>query len=210
MALLHKAKITPGKLELIAAWLPGRAWYAGPADGEVVRVGSFRFDDPAGEVGVETSLVRVGDGPTYQVPLTYRGAPLDGADGWLVGTTEHSVLGPRWVYDACGDPVYAATLAHAIYTGGGQAEEYFEVDGRREVRPPNMTLAVDGAPNAPAPAVGSIGQVLPEDPTVIVSDAVQLTVVRRLDGHDRLAGTVLTGTWPGQPAPVPLAYAATP
>ena len=53
-------------------------------------------------------LVAVGDGPVYQVPMTYRGMPLDGADAFLIGTTDHSVLGRRWVYDACGDPVFAA------------------------------------------------------------------------------------------------------
>ena len=34
------------------------------------------------------------------VPLTYRGAPLAGGEADLVGTTEHSALGTRWVYDA--------------------------------------------------------------------------------------------------------------
>ncbi len=62
-------------------------------------------------MGVETLLVRVGEGPVLQVPLTYRGAPLPGGESALVGTMEHSVLGPRWVYDGTGDPVYVATLA---------------------------------------------------------------------------------------------------
>lgn len=53
-------------------------------------------------------LVSADGGPVYQVPLTHRGAPPDGADKWLIGTMDHSVLGPRWVYDARGAPVYAA------------------------------------------------------------------------------------------------------
>ena len=92
MALLHRADLTPTKLELLQAWLPTRSWYTGPAAPQLTKVGAFRFDDPAGAVGVETMLVRAGDGPVLQVPLTYRGAPLDGAERWLVGTTEHSVL----------------------------------------------------------------------------------------------------------------------
>src|SRR5215218_7739419 len=100
MALLHRAEITPTKLELLDAWLPTRAWYRGPADPGLAKVGAFRFDDPAGEVGIETLLVQAGDGPVLQVPLTYRAAPLAGAEPWLIGTTEHSVLGRRWVYDA--------------------------------------------------------------------------------------------------------------
>ena len=92
MALLHRAELRPTKLDLLAAWLPSRRWFHGPAGADIVRVAGFRFDDPAGEVGIETILVRLGDG-VHQVPLTYRGAPLDGADDFLVGTTEHSVLG---------------------------------------------------------------------------------------------------------------------
>ncbi|MGV9976924.1 CG0192-related protein [Micromonospora wenchangensis] len=226
MALLHRAEISPSKLELLAGWLPAQPWYAGPAGGEPVRVAGYRFDDPAGEVGVETLLVRVGDAPVYQVPLTYRGAPLAGAERWLVGTTEHSVLGPRWVYDACGDPVYAAALATAIRTGGGQAEEYFETDAGRESRPPSMTIAVTGS--VPVPVVGAVRRVHDGDPTVIGTDTVDLAVARRLSGGDLsgddpsggLSGSdpsggglsggrsdagMLTGSWPGQPTPLPLA-----
>ncbi|WFE93716.1 hypothetical protein [Micromonospora sp. WMMD987] len=214
MALLHRAEIRPGKLELLATWLPGRPWYPAPVDGEPARVASYRFDDPAGAVGIETMLVRVGAGPVYQVPLTYRDAPLAGADEWLVGTTRHSVLGPRWVYDACGDPVYAAALAAAIGTGVGQAEEYFEVNGVREVREPSMTVAVQG--DVAVPAVGGVRQVTDGEPTRIVADTVDLVVARRLSGDglfgkgapaDGSAGATLTGVWPGQPTPLPLARA---
>lgn len=208
MALLHQAEIRPTKLALLAGWLPGRRWYAGPAAGEPVRVAGYRFDDPAGEVGIETILVRVDAGPVYQVPLTYRDAPLADADEWLVGTTHHSVLGPRWVYDACGDPVYAAALAAAILTGTGQAQEYFEIDGVREIREPSMTVAATGSPVAPV--VGAVRQVSDGDPTHIGTDTVDLVVARRLPGDglpgDRPAAT-LTGSWPGQPAPLPLARA---
>jgi hypothetical protein len=206
MALLHRASITPGKLELLAAWLPERRWFAGTPGAEVTRVAAYRFDDPAGAVGIETILVRVGDGPVLQVPLTYRDAPLAGADGWLVGTTEHSVLGRRWVYDACGDPVYAAALAHAVLADAGQAEEFFEVDGRREVRAPSMSIGSAGGGDAPA--VGALRRVVDEDdPTLIVTDAVELAVVRRPGGGPGAVGVALTGTWPGQDSALPLAYA---
>jgi hypothetical protein len=106
VALLHRAELHPTKLGLLAGWLPGRRWYREQSAADLVRVASYRFDDPAGVVGIETMLVMAGAGPIYQVPLTYRGAPLDGGDGWLLGTAEHSVLGRRWVYDACGDRLY--------------------------------------------------------------------------------------------------------
>ena len=207
MAVIHKATLTPSKLELLTAWLPGRPWFAGPA-GEVARVASFRFDDPAGAVGIETLLVRVGDGPVHQVPLTYRDAPLPGADDWLLTTAEHSVLGTRWVYDGTRDPLYATTLAAAILGGTGQAEEYF--DGTRERRAPSMDVASDVPAGTPVPAVGTIERVEDGEQTVIVTDTVALTVSRRpgadLAGAD-LTGAVLTGTWPGQDTPVALAAA---
>lgn len=153
-------------------------------------------------------LVKAGDGPVHQVPLTYRGARLDGGDDWLIGTTEHSVLGRRWVYDACADPVYAAALASAIVAGTGQAEEFLEVDGRLERREPSMAVSGSGAPDADVVEVEAIRRVVDGDPTLIVADSIELAVVRRLDGSSELAGATLTGTWSGQPTPLPLAYAS--
>ncbi|MBM0275933.1 CG0192-related protein [Micromonospora tarensis] len=208
MALLHRATLRPTKLDLLATWLPSRQWFAGPAGGEVVSRGGYRFDDPAGEVGIETMLVGAADGPVHQVPLTYRAAPLDGADAWLVGTAEHSALGRRWVYDGCADPVYAAALAHAILAGGGQAEEYFEVDGRREARRSTVTVVVNGPADPRPSAIGAVRRVVDQDRTVIDTDTVELVVVRRPGvSADRPAGVVLSGSWHGQSTNVPLAYA---
>lgn len=203
MALIHQATLRPTKLELLAEWLPGRGWYAGPA-GAVTRVATFRFDDPAGEVGIETMLVRVGDGPICQVPLTYRAGPLDGGDEWLLGTSEHSVLGKRWIYDGTGDPVYAAALASAILGNTGQAEQFTKVDGGLERREPTMAIS-SSATGTEVPAVGAVRRVVDGDPTLITTDTVELTVHRRLGTGP--AGAALTGTWPGQATPVPLATA---
>jgi hypothetical protein len=207
MALLYRAELHPTKLELLAAWLPGRPWYRGHPGADIVRVAGCRFDDPAGAVGIETMLVGAGDGVIHQVPLTYRGAPMDGGDSWLIGTTDHSVLGQRWVYDACGDPVYIAALARAILQGTGQAEEFFDVDGRLECREPAMTVTGSGH-DADLPVIGSVRRVVEADPTLIVTDALELGIVRCLNGNTRLPGTTLTSTWSGQSTPVPLAYAS--
>ncbi|WP_068397293.1 maltokinase N-terminal cap-like domain-containing protein, partial [Kribbia dieselivorans] len=122
MALLYDATLTPGKLDLIAGWITGQRWYAGSSRGplpveQLRHVGRWRVDDPAGEVGCEVHLVADDSGVAaggepviYQVPLTYRGAPLAGGEAALVGEMEHSVLGHRWVYDGCHDPVFAAEL----------------------------------------------------------------------------------------------------
>ena len=108
MALLHDATITPGKRDLIKSWLPSRAWFDGDLDGRRP-VASFRFDDPAGEVGVECFLMGAAEGPsasTLVVPMSYRGAPLDGAEEHLIGAppgTRSSGRGGSTT--ACGDPV---------------------------------------------------------------------------------------------------------
>lgn len=114
MAEIFDATLQPGKVELVVPWMARQRWYAAKGRLPVLRrVWSWRLDDPSGQVGIETLLLLDEGDPTpvlYQVPLTYRGAPLEGGQHALVGTMEHSVLGHRWVYDATHDPVYAAQL----------------------------------------------------------------------------------------------------
>ncbi|MFV2121021.1 maltokinase N-terminal cap-like domain-containing protein [Streptomyces sp. Act-28] len=125
MAVIHQTTVEPTKLELLASWLPTRPWYRGGAGGpELAKAGGFRLDDPQGEVGIEFMVVTDSSGAdptTYLVPLTYRGAPLDGAAHALVGTMEHGVLGRRWAYDGCHDPVLVAQLT-ALVEGRAQAQ----------------------------------------------------------------------------------------
>src|ERR1700760_3883275 len=121
MAVIHHTTLTPGKLELLAEWLPAQPWYRGHGGGpDLTRVGGFRLDDPAGEVGLELMVVTDGpDGPAYLVPMTYRAAALADADGALIGTAGHGVLGRRWIYDGPHDPVLVAQLAALVQ---GRAE----------------------------------------------------------------------------------------
>src|SRR5690606_33562100 len=115
MGIVHpSSELTPTKAELLEAWLPAQPWW--PEGAEVPDFeANFRFDDPEGEVGIETFLFRVADA-VVQVPLTYRSAALE--SGALVGELEHSVLGHRWVYDAVTDPVYIAEASRVIREGG--------------------------------------------------------------------------------------------
>ncbi|MHC3469197.1 maltokinase N-terminal cap-like domain-containing protein [Streptomyces sp. 7R007] len=124
MSIIHRTTVKPTKLELLTAWLPTRPWYVGSGAPELTRAGGFRLDDPEGEVGIEFLVAVDSSGPepvAYHVPLTYRGAPLPGAEDALVGTMEHGVLGARWAYDGCHDPVLYAELL-ALVEGRAQAQ----------------------------------------------------------------------------------------
>lgn len=132
MAILHKASVSPTKTELLGRIL-----------GEPVTVlGSYRLDDPAGEVGVEGFLVRSG-GRERQIVLTYRGAPVGGAEADLISTMEHSVLGRRWIYDGTRDPVAVACFRRALLGEQEQAVEEIWDNGQRvAVREPTVRLSV--------------------------------------------------------------------
>lgn len=143
MATIHQVTLTPGKDDLVAAWIGDQRWYqAKGRTPRLRRLDSWRLDDPAGEVGVET-LVYVDESAepvTYQVPLTYRGAPLPGGEAALVGELEHPVLGHRWVYDAPHDPVYVAQLV-ALVRGQVEPQHGQESDTPRHdiVGAPDLT-----------------------------------------------------------------------
>ncbi|HEX5202390.1 hypothetical protein ACFQS1_01440 [Paractinoplanes rhizophilus] len=202
MATIHQATLTPTKLELLEAWLPGRHWYPADEAPGLRRIAACRFDDPAGEVGVEIFVVRSGaDGPLVHVPMTYRGAPLDDGDFFLVGTLEHSVLGSRWVYDAVGDPVYVEALTTAIRTGGGEAPEMVETpDGPRQ-REASMTVRGTGMAPESAPA-GRLVRVEDGDPAVVVAESARLDVRRVLSADPAEGPLSLVATWAGQPPTV--------
>jgi hypothetical protein len=70
-----------------------------------------------------------------------------------------------------------------------------------------MDVFSNAAAGASVPGIGAIQQVVDGDPTQIVTDTVELTLIRRLDGRPSLSGTILTATWPGQSTPTPLASA---
>lgn len=115
---IQQTTMVPGKVELLTAWLPHQDWYAGdPAGPSLARVGGFRLDDPAGEVGIEFLVVCDDAGQpvrAYLVPMTYRGSPLAGGDAALIGAAQHGVLGQRWIYDGTRDPVLLEQLAELI------------------------------------------------------------------------------------------------
>ncbi|PQZ91148.1 1,4-alpha-glucan branching protein [Arthrobacter sp. MYb227] len=107
----------PTKGELLAAWMPKQSWFEGESTLSLRVVGGFRLDDPADEVGMEMILVLDETPQTpvlYHVPLSYRGAELEGAAESLLGTSAHGILGTRWIYDAAVDPVWQAQVKALI------------------------------------------------------------------------------------------------
>ena len=195
MALLHEATISPRKDELVGPWLRTRPWWDGEA--EHAPVGSFRLDDPAGEVGMECFLFGSASGSTLFVPVTYRGAPLPGLEASLLGTMEHSVLGTRYVYDACADPVFVATVLDTIRSGGRQADlRLMRADGTEVDREPNATAKGEGISTVPHHDPGlPVSATDESDRTAIAGTDFELTVMRRLGEAPQ--GPALTGSFEG-------------
>ncbi|GEE03512.1 hypothetical protein nbrc107696_39580 [Gordonia spumicola] len=142
MAVLHQATLTPTKLELVTAHLDSVPW---GGSGDVTMIGGYRFDDPAGHVGIEALLASRGDS-VFHIPLTYRDAPLDGADDALITTMTHSVLGERWVYDAAADPVAVDCYTRALHGEVGQASlEVHRADGSVVAMDPPILVRLEGS-----------------------------------------------------------------
>lgn len=176
MAIVHtSATIRPTKAELLEAEL------GGPFE----LLGSYRFDDPAGEVGVEAFVVRR-DGGLRHVALTYRGAPLPSGDTRLVSTMEHSVLGQRWVYDGTTDPVAIDCFRRAVLGQQDQAALEMWDDGRAiGVREPTVHLTVRARAEISEHAALRIERDLAgsaDGPGLVASWAGGEAVVARLEG----------------------------
>lgn len=155
--------------------------------GDVVMLGSYRFDDPAGEVGIESLLVGRSDG-VFQLPLTYRGAPLDGADAALVTTMEHSVLGPRWIYLATGDPVGAECYVKALLGELEQAEtEVWDGDELVARRNPSVRLALGSG----------VAGAAPDSPVAEVELPSGRLTIPHVLGEGPGGSRTLVGTWDG-------------
>lgn len=200
MAIMYKADLSPTKSEIIAGWLPRQSWLAGRSiDAADIRLlGSFRFDDPDGEVGLETHIAAVA-GSVAHVPLAYRGAPLDSAKEGLLGTMDHSVLGKRWIYDAAWDPVYWTMLAATILDGLPQAEQFYAVDGGLEAVDETVHIESNGSVNAETPPIREAIPVTDGRVTTLAAGELDLTIDRLIDLSGRTdTAASLSAIWPGQ------------
>ena len=209
MAVHHPATIVPTKLELLQAWVPHQPWIGGADASTLIKLGSYRFDDPDGQVGMETHLLATADGQVLQVPLTYRGAPRAGADDSLITTMTHTTLGDRWIYDGCHDPVYVSALVATIVTGGREADLYAATERGLVLEPTTTHVrgsdSSGGVPALTAPVVSRDGA------TTTIDAGVRLTLPRVVDvAAAPGAALTLSGTWPGQEVPCVLASVVVP
>lgn len=205
MAIVYKADLQPTKSELISDWLPRQPWLD-TGDQELAPVASFRFDDPAGEVGLETHLVAA-DTLIAHVPLTYRDTPLTTANPGLLGTMHHSVLGTRWIYDAAWDPLYWTLLSGAILHGRPQADQYVVEGEEVHLMDEAVHLSASGSINAAAPEFDDVSPVTDGISTTVTADRLSVSITRRV-GALLQCDAALTATWPGQETPVQIATAA--
>ncbi|MBC2869256.1 maltokinase N-terminal cap-like domain-containing protein [Streptomyces mexicanus] len=177
MAVIHRTTLKPTKLELLASWLPSRPWYAGEGDEpQLTKAGGFRLDDPDGEVGIEFMVAGDASGAEpadYLVPLTYRGAPLDGAEHALIGTTEHGVLGRRWVYDGCHDPVLVEQVT-ALIEGRVQAQAQSITDT------PDREVVRSFTRTGPVPTAFAVRADTAEHTDLVAPDGTVLRLLRVL------------------------------
>jgi len=202
MALFHRATISPTKEELIAEWAPTQPW-GPPADVPTEVIGSYRFDDPEGRVGMEIHLVDAG-GMLLQVPLTYRDEPVAGAQEALITEMQHSALGTRWVYDGLRDPRLVVMLAAVAMTGQGEALGMAVYDGRWYIAPTKVRIQGGGWTQERVPVDGFELESDEASKSVLRNDRFELTVFRRPASAPRPA-IGLTASWDGQSDPVVLA-----
>jgi maltokinase-like protein len=235
MAVIHDTTMSPTKLEMLQAWLPAQPWYRGTGRApRLARAGGFRLDDPAGAVGIEFMVVTDGSADpatSYLVPMTYRAGPLDAAGDALIGTAEHGVLGPRWIYDGPHDPVLVAQLV-ALIQGAAepQAQNVSHTPDTSVIAHPAASGALTAAGSgvtasgaagtevqvqATGPDGAASGQFLvrinrvlqPGDSSVaalVAGDAGQpcVSATWRLTDGARARGVFATATYrPAQPAP---------
>ncbi len=210
MALMHETTLVPSKYELLAAWLPAQPWFHGDAT-KLERVGAYRLDDPAGEVGLEGHLFTAGDDTVYHVPLSYRGAPLEdtveGGDAFLVGVMQHGVLGKRWASDAMGDPVFRAVIAEVMVHGGHEAAEFAQdAAGNVVERAVHTRIQGSGSPRDAVPDL-SDASVVDLGESSRAENGTAVLVLHRVAAPGREPGDsdALRVSWPGQADPVVLA-----
>lgn len=193
MSDIYDAELKPSKNQVLATVLEAD-------EADIEKLASYRFDDPAGQIGMEVHIVRTPDGTVLQVPLVYRPEPLEDAEeDELITTMEHSVLGTRYVYLGMSDPVFAEALDVTISEEQGGTEQFLvEGDTRTPITEGLATVT----------GTGEIELEEEEDDENLIG-ILELFAELDLDGLSEEEANQpgqLIGTWEGQDTPVLLAH----
>lgn len=200
MAIFHVAENTPPKAEIISQWLADQPW--GPQkEAAIELLGSFHLDDPAGQVGMQVFLVQADD-MVFQIPLSYRDAPLDGSDHAFIAEMEHSVLGTRYLYDGLGDERFVLVYAGVTVHGYGQALGFAEHEGRWYSVPDELVVKSAG-PLSGRIAVDGFSIQENADAVQYSNDRFDFTIFRR-PPQQATAPTFLSTSWALNPTGVVL------
>ncbi|MCU1560530.1 phosphotransferase [Mycetocola sp.] len=118
-------------LDLIAPWLGSQRWFASKGRlPELELIGSWRI--PAADVRLHTHLIMDHSATVpvlYQLPVTERAFPLDGADASLIGTYPDGD-DTVYLYDGPHDPAYAEALLRMITGNATAVPEGADATGR--------------------------------------------------------------------------------
>lgn len=178
----------------LTEWIARQRWYAGKGGTPRLReIGSFSLPGPEPVRAVTHLLLDEipGRPALYQVPITERSAPLDGAETALVGVANDEQGELVYLYDAPHDPVYAARLLRLIVDGahadGVQASARgvpvttVDLEGARSHvlrgEQSNTSIVVELAPGAAAAVPALICKVFRtlhhgENPDVVLQSAL--------------------------------------
>ncbi|OUE31810.1 Maltokinase [Clavibacter michiganensis] len=104
--------------DFLAAWMREQRWFASKGtEPRLERIGGWSFSDEGWFARIETHLI-IDHGSAkpvlYQVPLTYRQAPLEELRPFHIGTTVEDDGVELHVYDGPHDPAYAWALIRTI------------------------------------------------------------------------------------------------
>lgn len=116
-----------GVPDYLETWMTRQRWYAGKSRAPKLEViGGFGLAGPDGSAVIRVYLVldHAEHPLLYQVPLTERSTPLDGAENALVASFDVET-GRRFIYDGPHDPAFAEALLRLILDDG----EAHETDG---------------------------------------------------------------------------------
>ncbi|MEZ5342632.1 MAG: hypothetical protein R2706_14645 [Acidimicrobiales bacterium] len=89
---------------------------------------------------------------------------------------EHSVLGDRWIYNACSDPVYVAELVRTIIEGDASVEAFVETADGMVPRPATAPADGTGAVDLTVPLIESVTATTTDEGTRVTAGSIEVLI----------------------------------